>query len=98
MVGGFEVDPGHTRGVGGLGDGRVLVAWQEWVLEEPRATIGGIWVEVFDAQGAYLGTAAFPGLWMDSFTTDPNGEFIYAGLSNPYPRVARYRIQEKLSR
>ncbi len=88
--------PGGTYGLVSLATQRVGIVYYERIQKSNPQSPIQVKVDIFRADGDYLGTAAIP---TNEKTRRPaasaDGRFLYIATMNPYPRVVMYEIIEQ---
>lgn len=87
-------NPGEILGIGQLSDGRIVTPRSAFDLSISPVELLGMYLDVFEPEGAYLGSAKIPADWLYAFTVAPDGKSLFLGLAEPYPHVGQYRLVE----
>lgn len=94
-----SVVPGQVLGMTPLASNRVGIVRSIFETDAPPPPpLRKASLDVFDEDGAYLGSVELEAPWIFGIASSPDGEAVYLGLGEPYPHVVMYDLMVERSR
>jgi hypothetical protein len=85
---------GATFGAEVFDKDKIAVLWMNMHTQEKDGMwVEGFYLELYTQEGVHLGSTRLPHEWVDTFTIDEEGNYLYLAVREPYPHVARYLIE-----